>query len=210
MLRVAAVKLHFSLDLCKSLLSRSSRQKVFSSTSMKQTSFHELFLSELRDIYDAEHRILDTLPKLAELAANAELKQAFRDHEAQTRVHTERLMQIFDMLSTPVKREQCQGMKGILEEGMMMLKKDMEPAVRDALLIAGAQKVEHYEITSYGTLRSFAEIMGHDDVVPLLQQTLDEESHANELLNQLAESTVNPEAMRVDSGMEKETLTTSS
>jgi ferritin-like metal-binding protein YciE len=177
---------------------------------MKQTSFHELFLSELRDIYDAEHRILDTLPKLAELAANAELKQAFRDHEAQTRVHTERLMQIFDMLSTPVKREQCQGMKGILEEGMMMLKKDMEPAVRDALLIAGAQKVEHYEITSYGTLRSFAEIMGHDDVVPLLQQTLDEESHANELLNQLAESTVNPEAMRVDSGMEKETLTTSS
>ena len=155
---------------------------------MKLESLRELFIQELQDLYSAENMIIKALPKMAEKASSPELRNALNEHLEQTRGQVRRLDQIFDQLRD-VDREdkKCKGMEGIIKEGEEIVKSDSDPEVRDAGMITGAQKVEHYEIASYGTVRTYASLLGHRDWAQLLQQTLDEEKQADKLLNGLAE-----------------------
>lgn len=162
---------------------------------MKLDNLRKLYINELRDLYSAENQLLKALPKMAKGASSDELKQAFEDHLQETEGHIERLEEIFDDLDESPKGKTCHAMKGLVEEGSEVLKEDGEESVLDAGIIAAAQKVEHYEIASYGTVRTFAELLAEKDAAKLLQQTLDEEGAANEKLNELAESIVNPEAL---------------
>ena len=163
---------------------------------MKLDTLQKLFLNELRDLYHAEGQLLKALPKMAEGASSQELKKAFEDHLKETEGQVERLEEVFELLGETPKGKVCHGMKGLIEEGSEILEEDGEDSVLDAGIIVAAQKVEHYEIASYGSVRTFAELLGHDDIVELLQTTLDEESAANELLNNLAQEIVNPEALQ--------------
>jgi ferritin-like metal-binding protein YciE len=162
---------------------------------MKLTSLQTLYTSELRDLYNAEHQLLKALPKMAKAASSAELRTAFENHLGQTKTHVERLEQVFKHLGEKPKGKTCHAMKGLIEEGSEILEEDGDESIRDAGIIVAAQKVEHYEIAGYGSVRAFAELLGQDKAAELLQATLDEESEANELLNQLAESVVNPKAV---------------
>ena len=168
---------------------------------MKLNTLHELYVDELRDLYNAESQLLKALPKMAKAASSDELKQAFEEHLEQTKGHVNRLEQIFDEMDESPKGKTCYAMKGLIEEGSEMLDQDGEESVLDAGIIAAAQKVEHYEIASYGTVRTFADLLNQDEASRLLQETLDEESEANEKLSSLAEGMVNPEAL-MESGME--------
>ena len=157
---------------------------------MKLESLRELFIEELQDLYSAERMILKALPKMVEKATNASLRDGFEQHRIQTEGHVRRLDQIFDQLKdTDIDREdkKCKGMEGILKENEDLLKEDAEPEVLDAGMIAGAQRVEHYEIAGYGTVRTYAKLLGRNDWAQLLQQTLDEEKQTDLKLNQLAE-----------------------
>ena len=165
---------------------------------MKLDTLKKLFVEELRDLYSAEHQLLKALPKMAKGASSEELKQAFEDHLSQTQDHVDRLEEIFKGMDESPKGKTCHGMKGLLEEGSQMLEQDGERSVLDAGIIAAAQKVEHYEIASYGTVRTFAHLLGEDEAAELLQQTLDEEGDADKHLNELAEEIVNPEALVED------------
>jgi ferritin-like metal-binding protein YciE len=162
---------------------------------MSLDTLEKLYISELRDLYRAENQLLKALPKMAKGASSPELKDAFEKHLKQTKGHVERLEQLFEQLDESPKGKTCHGMKGLIEEGSEILKEDGEDSVLDAGIIVAAQKVEHYEIASYGSVRTFANLLGKDEAARLLQSTLDEESEANEVLNQLAEGIVNPEAM---------------
>lgn len=162
---------------------------------MKLDNLRKLYISELRDLYSAENQLLKALPKMAKGPSSDELKQAFEDHLQETEGHVERLEEIFEDLDESPKGKTCHAMKGLVEEGSEILKEEGEESVLDAGIIAAAQKVEHYEIASYGTVRTFAELLAEKDAAKLLQQTLDEEGAANEKLNELAESIVNPEAL---------------
>ncbi|HEX6466493.1 MAG TPA: ferritin-like domain-containing protein [Terriglobales bacterium] len=153
---------------------------------MKLESLHELFIEELQDLYSAENMILKALPKMAEEATSPQLKSAFEEHLQQTEGHVERLEQIFDELDVDADEKTCKAMKGIIAENEELLKEDAEPEVLDAGMIAGAQRVEHYEIAGYGTVRTYAELLGHRDWAQLLQQTLDEEKATDQKLNGLA------------------------
>ncbi len=166
---------------------------------MPMNSLEEVFVDKLKDIYDAERRITRALPKMAKAAANEDLANAFREHLEQTQGHIQRLEQIFDQLDQSAGRKPCHGVMGILEEGQEMMEKDAPEPLMDAALIAGAQEVEHYEMAAYGTLRSWAEVLGRNDAAKLLQQTLEEESETDEKLTKLAEQ-VNPQAMQVSEG----------
>lgn len=161
---------------------------------LKPTTFNslrELFIFQLEDLYDAEHRIIDALPKLADAVFSDELKNAFLDHLQETREHVRRLEQIFNKLGCEPERETCDAMKGLVREGTHMIDAEGDSSVRDAALIAIAQRVEHYEIAGYGTVRTFARQLGLDDIVRILQQTLDEEGAADKLLTHIAETSVN-------------------
>src|SRR2546423_2872081 len=162
---------------------------------MKLDTLEKLYISELRDLYSAENQLLKALPKMAKGASSPELKEAFEMHLEQTKGHIERLEQLFEQLDESPKGKTCHGMKGLVEEGSEVLQEDGEDSVLDAGIIVAAQKVEHYEIASYGSVRTFANLLGKDEAAKLLQSTLDEESETNEILNQLAEGIVNPEAM---------------
>jgi ferritin-like metal-binding protein YciE len=162
---------------------------------MRLDTLNKLYISELRDLYSAENQLLKALPKLAKAASSEELKNAFENHLQQTKRHVERLEQIFEQLDESPKGKTCHAMKGLIEEGSEILKEDGEDSVLDAGIIVAAQKVEHYEIASYGSVRTFANLLGKDDMASVLQSTLDEESETNEILNRLAESVVNPEAL---------------
>ena len=162
---------------------------------MKLDTLETLYISELRDLYSAENQLIKALPKMAKAASSQELRDAFENHLEQTKAHVERLEQIFEQLNESPKGKTCHGMKGLIEEGSEILDEDGEDSILDAGIIVAAQKVEHYEIASYGSVRTFAHLLGKDDVAQLLQSTLDEESETNEILNRLAESVVNPEAM---------------
>ena len=161
---------------------------------MKLQSLNDLLVKELQDLYDAENRIVEALPKMAEKASSPELRSGLNQHLEQTRGQIRRLDQIFDQLRD-VDREdgKCKGIEGIIKEGEELLKKDAEPEVRDAGIIGSAQKVEHYEIASYGTVRTYAELLGRQDWARLLDQTADEEKETDQKLNQLA-SRINVEA----------------
>jgi ferritin-like metal-binding protein YciE len=156
--------------------------------------FRDLFVDELRDVYSAENQILKALPKMVKAAQNKELKQAFSDHLAASKVHVERLNGIFESLGLSKKGKLCKGMEGLLAEGAEVIAEDLPGAVKDAALIAAAQRVEHYEMAAYGCLRAFAKALGELDVARVLQATLDEEGDADRLLSQIAEFAVNLEA----------------
>lgn len=162
---------------------------------MSLDTLENLYISELRDLYSAENQLLKALPKMAKGASSPELKDAFEQHLKQTKGHVKRLEQLFEKLDESPKGKTCQAMKGLIEEGSEILNEDGEESVLDAGMIVAAQKVEHYEIASYGSVRTFANLLGHDEAARLLQSTLEEESQTNEVLNQLAEGIVNPEAL---------------
>src|SRR5688572_10843292 len=162
---------------------------------MAAHTLHELFVEELRDMYDAEKRIIKALPKIAKRAQSDELRSALTEHLRQTEKQATRLEQVFRTIGETPKGKKCDGMIGILEEGNTVMEELEEGPVLDAALIAGCQKVEHYEIASYGTLAYFAELMGHERAKELLGATLDEEKAADEKLNTIATSEVNREAL---------------
>lgn len=154
----------------------------------------ELFLHELKDVYDAEQQLVEALPQMAENATDAELAEAFREHLGQTRQHASRLEQVFALMGEKPEAEPCAGMHGLIEEGNELLQEDAEPTVKDAALISAAQRIEHYEIAAYGTLRVWAGTMGMEEAVQLLEETLEEEKMADQKLSEIAESTVNIDA----------------
>jgi ferritin-like metal-binding protein YciE len=159
-------------------------------------SLQKLFVHELKDLYSAENQILKALPKMADKASTPELRQAFEMHHKQTEEQVRRLEQIFDSLEHQPGGQKCVGMEGLIEEGEDVMKDAEDDAVRDAGMIAAAQRVEHYEIAAYGTARTYARMLGNEDAARLLQQTLDEEGETDKKLTKLAESRVNPKAMR--------------
>ncbi|HKH46572.1 MAG TPA: ferritin-like domain-containing protein [Thermoanaerobaculia bacterium] len=162
---------------------------------MKLESLKDLYLEQLKDLYSAETQLVDALPKMAERATSPDLKQGFQEHLRQTQEQVRRLEQIFQDLGDSPKGHTCEGMKGLIKEGDEMIKMQGDPKVIDAGLIAAAQRVEHYEIAGYGTVRTYAEMLGKEMHATLLERTLQEEEMTDEKLSQLAESHVNEEAM---------------
>ena len=160
-------------------------------TEVMDSELHELFLDELADVLSAEQQLVVALPKMAAAARSEELTAAFESHLAETEYHIIRLEQVFASLEQPVQSKECKAMKGLLEEGRELMEEMKGSSALDAALIAAAQKVEHYEIASYGTLCSWAEKMDHAEAAELLAATLDEEKTADEALTEIAESTVN-------------------
>ena len=154
----------------------------------------ELFIDELADVYSAEQQLLKALPKMAKAANSTELQEAFESHLEETQEHVSRLEQIFKSLGETLKRKKCKAMEGLVEEGEEIMEEFEDSAALDAALIAAAQKVEHYEIASYGTLRTWAELLDHQDAVSLLEETLEEEKAADEKLTGVAESVANVRA----------------
>jgi len=161
---------------------------------MKLNSLRDLYIAELKDLYDAENRIIKALPKMAEASSSQDLRNAFEHHLKQTRIQAQRLEQIFEKLDQSPKGEKCKGMVGIIDEGEDLMDEDAPPAVRDAALIAAAQRVEHYEIAAYGTCRTYARRLGYEDQARLLNETLQEEGEADKKLTTLAESYINEDA----------------
>ncbi|HLU09698.1 MAG TPA: ferritin-like domain-containing protein [Oceanobacillus sp.] len=161
---------------------------------MELQNLNDLLLDHLKDLYDAEHQITKALPKMAKAASSPQLKTAFEKHLSETENQIRRLEQVFETMGKKATRKTCKGMKGLIEEGEEILKEDAADDVRDAGLIAAAQKVEHYEIASYGTVRAYAEMLGMNEAADLLQKTLDEEGNTDKKLTQLAESRVNVKA----------------
>ena len=162
---------------------------------MEIDSLQKLYMEELKDLYSAEKQLVQALPRMAKKASNPQLRAAFEEHLEVTKTHVARLEQIFERLERSPRGKKCKGMEGLIEEGKEMMQEDMEPEVLDAALISAAQKVEHYEIASYGTVRTYARILGEEGDAKLLQKTLDEEGEADKKLTQLAESSVNVEAV---------------
>lgn len=155
---------------------------------MKLETLQELFVDELKDLYSAENQITKALPKMAKTAISEELKKGFLDHLEQTKGHISRLESIFGELDESPKGKRCKGMEGLLTEGSELMKEDAEPDVMDAGLISAAQRVEHYEIAAYGTVRTYAELLGLKKAAKLLQETLDEEKATDENLTGLAQA----------------------
>lgn len=161
-------------------------------------TLRDLLIDELKDVYDAEHQIVKALPKMVKAAENDKLQKAFEDHLEETKGQIERLEKCFKALDVKAARVKCDGMAGLLEEGESILEEDLDPMVKDAALIAAAQRVEHYEMAAYGSLRSWAQFLGEGEVVNLLTETLDEEGAADDKLTRIAEKAVNKDAARVD------------
>jgi ferritin-like metal-binding protein YciE len=164
---------------------------------MKLASLQDLYVEELRDLYSAENQITKALPKMAKAATAPKLKAAFEEHLEQTKGHVDRLETIFKKLGKPPTGKTCAAMKGLIEEGSELLeqKDKADPEVLDAGLIAAAQRVEHYEMAGYGTVRTFARQLGEDEAADLLQKTLDEEGETDKKLTALAEKAVNAKAV---------------
>jgi ferritin-like metal-binding protein YciE len=163
-------------------------------SSLEFNSFQDLFLDQIGDLYDAEKRLTKALPLMAEAAKAPELRRSFEQHLIETEGQVQRLEQIFRMLGREPKRETCEAMKGLIKEGDEIVKATGDPDVKDAALIAAAQRVEHYEISGYGTARTFALHLGHEEAAQLLEQTLREEKKTDQLLTEIAERSVNVRA----------------
>jgi len=172
---------------------------------MKMDSLDILLEEELKDIYSAEKQLLKALPKLAKKASSDELRAALEEHLTVTEGQVTRLEEVFEALGKTAKAKTCKAMQGLIEEATEIMEEDADDAVMDAGIIAAAQKVEHYEIASYGTVRTWAKLCGEEDAAELLQQTLDEETEADQNLTELAESFVNPAAEEGDQEEEKKT-----
>jgi ferritin-like metal-binding protein YciE len=170
---------------------------------MPNNSLRELYIDELKDLYNAETQLTKALPKMAKAASNSELRQAFEEHLRQTSEQVSRLEQIFEMLGEKPTGKKCLGMEGLVKEGAETMKEDYDGAVMDAALIGAGQRVEHYEIAGYGTVREFAQLLGEDEHVSLLEQTLEEEKQTDEKLTQLAEN-INSQAQEGEGDEEEE------
>ena len=155
---------------------------------MKNLKFEDLLKEELEDLYDAEKQIVSALPKMVEAASDDDLKAAFQEHLEQTQEQVARLERVFEAIGEQPGGRQCEGMQGLLKEGEKMINELEKSPVLDAALIGAAQKVEHYEISGYGTARTMAEFLGQQDAADLLEQTLDEEKAADDTLTEIAES----------------------
>jgi ferritin-like metal-binding protein YciE len=154
---------------------------------VKINSLHDLYVDQLRDLYNAENQLIKALPKMAEASTSDELRESFEEHLEQTRGHVQRLEQIFERLGEKPRGKKCKGMEGLVKEGSETLEEDMPEDTKDAGIIAAAQRVEHYEIAAYGTVRTWADLLGQDDA-RLLEQTLEEEKETDQKLTQLAEN----------------------
>ena len=163
---------------------------------MPVKNVQDLLLNELRDLYDAEKQLVKALPKMAKAASSEQLRQAIQVHLEETKVQVERLEDVFERLDTRPRGKRCEAMQGLVEEAGEIMEEIKTPQVLDAALIAGAQKVEHYEIAAYGSARALAEACGHQEVAQLLDDTLEEEKQADQKLNQIALSEVNPSALK--------------
>jgi ferritin-like metal-binding protein YciE len=170
---------------------------------MEHQALKELYIDELKDIYNAENQLVKALPKMAKAANSEELRTGFEEHLEQTRGHVQRLEQIFKDLGVKPSGKKCKGMEGIVAEGQEMMGEDFEDDVMDAALISAAQRVEHYEIAAYGTVRTYAELLGEDTAVQLLEQTLEEEKETDQKLTDMA-GDINVKAMGAEEGSEED------
>lgn len=169
-----------------------SREEMDNASGQGQSQeLHKLFLDELADLYNAEQQLTKALPKMVKAAQSTDLRQAFESHLEETRTHVTRLEKVATSLGESLGRKKCKAMEGLIEEAGELMQENEDSSVLDAALIAAAQKVEHYEIASYGTVCSWAESMGHHDALTLLKETLDEEKAADEKLTEIAESEAN-------------------
>ena len=155
---------------------------------------NDLFQHNLKDLYDAEHQLTEALPQMAAAATSPELKSAFTQHLAETKVQITRLDRVFQQIGQKPERVTCPAMKGLVKEGQEVISASGDPKVKDAALIGAAQKSEHYEMASYGTLRTMAQQLGMTDVAALLQQNLDEEGQTDKKLTSIAEGSINRQA----------------
>jgi len=162
----------------------------------KTNTLKEVYVDELRELYNCEQQLIKALPKMAKAATSEELRSGFESHLEQTEEHARRLEKVLQGLGEPVKGKKCKGMEGIIAEGGEVLSEDYEGAVMDAALITAAQRVEHYEIAAYGSVHAFAILMGADEAASILEQTLNEEKETDEKLTELAEE-INPKAFAV-------------
>ncbi|MCA9274856.1 MAG: ferritin-like domain-containing protein [Phycisphaerales bacterium] len=162
---------------------------------MKLDGLEKVFVQQLKDMYSAENQLLEALPKMAQAATSSKLEQAFRDHLKETQGQVKRLEKIFSSIDYKPGGHRCRAMEGLIEEGKEIIDEQGEPEARDAALICAAQKVEHYEMATYGTLRTYARTLGLDDACELLTETLREERNADSLLTDLAEHSINKLAM---------------
>jgi ferritin-like metal-binding protein YciE len=177
---------------------------------MAENGLRELYLDELKDLYNAENQLIKALPKLAKASSSDELREGFEQHLEQTKGHVERLEQIFEALDESPKGKKCAGMEGLVKEGSEVMSEDFEGAVMDAALIGAAQRVEHYEIAAYGTVIAFANQLGESEHASLLKETLEEEKETDEKLTSLSEE-INSRATSEGMGSEEEEeLTTAS
>ncbi|KAA0131566.1 ferritin-like domain-containing protein [Gimesia chilikensis] len=165
-------------------------------TSKEFTSLEDLFVDQIQDLYDAENRLVEAIPQMAEAATTQELKTAFQSHLGETKEHVKRLEAVFKGLDREPKRVSCEAMKGLIKEGEEIVQAKGDPHVIDAALIAAAQRVEHYEIAGYGSARNFAQRLGKARLAEILQETLDEEGNADKILTQVAEESTNQAAAR--------------
>jgi ferritin-like metal-binding protein YciE len=175
----------------------------------KISTLEDAYVEQLRDLYSAETQLVKALPKMAKAAHSEELKNGFTEHLEQTKGHVSRLEEIFGELDEKPTGKKCKAMAGLIEEGSETIHEDATPEVRDALLIAAAQRVEHYEIAAYGTVRTFANLLGHEDAAKLLAETLQEEVDTDEKLTEAAEQ-INAEASHGEEDEEEEEKKTTS
>jgi ferritin-like metal-binding protein YciE len=170
---------------------------------MKENQLRELYVEELRDLYSAEKQLVKALPRMAKAATSSDLRSGFEDHLEQTKGHLSRLEQIFDSLDESPNGKTCKGMEGLIKEGSEMIEEDPEEEQLDAGLISAAQRVEHYEIAGYGCVRTYAQLLGDDEAVSLLEETLKEEKETDAKLTQLAEN-INVEALQAGQSEESD------
>lgn len=163
---------------------------------MALETLHDLWVHELKDLYSAERQLVQALPKMAKAATSDELRTALENHLSETEQQVTRIEQILESFGESPKGQKCAGMEGLLEEGKDFIKEDADADVLDAGIIVNAQKVEHYEIATYGAVVEYARMMGHTEALQLLEQTLEEEKNADQLLNQIAEGGINALAER--------------
>jgi ferritin-like metal-binding protein YciE len=153
---------------------------------VKVNSLSDLYLEQLKDLYDAEQQLIKALPKMAKASSSAELRGAFEEHLEKTKEHARRIETIFEGMGEKAKGQKCKAMEGLVKEGSEVIEEDMEDGVKDAALIAAAQRVEHYEMAGYG-VRTYASLLGHTKAASLLEKTLEEEKEADEVLGGIAE-----------------------
>lgn len=172
---------------------------------MATESIRELLIDQMRDLYDAEKQLVKALPKMVKNSSNEQLREAFENHLEQTRGHVQRLEQAFELMEQKAKSKSCEAMKGLVEEGKETMEEDLSDPLKDSAIICAAQKVEHYEIAGYGTVKAWAQSLGLNDVADLFETTLNEEKEADEKLNQVASEVLSEaEAMRGEGEEEEE------